>query len=104
MYSNYKSPGETPLKITYSTTEPAKPPSRPLFLGTTNTTFTQQCINNAAIIYLSKKAVLISRFKPLPLVNLGPYDALQQPSTYDISGSLIGSTESRFDLNHDQTA
>ncbi|KAF2807544.1 uncharacterized protein BDZ99DRAFT_81239, partial [Mytilinidion resinicola] len=66
--------------------------------------FTQQCINNAAIIYLSKKAVLISRFKPLPLVNLGPYDALQQPSTYDISGSLIGSTESRFDLNHDQTA
>jgi hypothetical protein len=41
-------------------------------------------------------------FKPIPLANLGACDMLLQPSTYNIRGSLIGSTELLHALIFDQ--
>jgi hypothetical protein len=64
------------LSITYFTTEPATPPSRPLFLSIANTTFEIQCNLNITLTYRMKKAELSLPFRPIPYVNLRAYDAL----------------------------
>jgi hypothetical protein len=90
--------------VTYSTTEPATPPSRPLFLGTTNFLLIKQCLNNTTQLLFKRKADLILPFKPILLANLRAYDALQQLSTLHTRGSLIDSTESLHALKLNQIA
>ena len=88
------------ILVTYSTTKPAEPPSRQIFLSTTNTIYKRQCINKIILLYLSKKAGLIQHFRPIPQAIFGAYHALQMILIYDISDSIIGFTELYYDRKY----
>ena len=75
--------------------------SRPLFLGIANTTYEVIYLNNNINCQLKKKAELILPIQPIYQASSRACDALLQPLTYDISGSLIGFTESQIDAKHD---
>src|SRR3954470_21245434 len=86
--------------ITYSTSEPDKPPNRTEFLGTTTFPIILSCLNQITRYYRNTKGDFSLPFPLIILVNSKAIKRLLVPLTLSTRFSLNALKESYFNLKH----